>query len=118
MYGAAAPSGVAVAVPLLNPVQVPVLDIVGGQQEICAVKFTEGSFVQPTLVHEPDSPSPDVFTATDKLIPGLQPVFTLTVQQKFHWLAGGVIINPEAGTPSPKLFPGEFPAPLEVHPVG
>ena len=66
----------AVAVPVFADEQEGVLDTFGGQQEIIALKVTGGSFAQPRLVHAPDSPSPEVLTATFKLIPGLHPLIT------------------------------------------
>ena len=106
-YGPAAPTGVAVAVPVVAPVQVVVLAIVGGQQEITALKLAEPSLAHPALVQLPDSPSPDVFTVIAKLNPGLHPANTVTFQQKFQSPPPGLITIPaNPNAPSPKLLPG------------
>ena len=89
----------------------------GGQQDTMAENVVAGSLEHPALVHAPDSPSPEVFTITDKLAPGLQPGATVIVQQKSHAFAGGVITKPEFDIPSPKLFPG-FPSASEPQLTG
>jgi len=79
------PVGVAVAVPALALAQVAGVEvIVGGQHEPTAYRFVIGSLAQATLVHDPDSPSPEVAILTPRLLFGVHTILVVIVKQNFH----------------------------------